>query len=61
MIVDFAQFKDVIDTIGGVDVNVPEPILSNKFDCPYDAGAVRDAGRAGASRRARSTWTASAR
>jgi LCP family protein required for cell wall assembly len=37
MIVDFAQFKDLIDNIGGIDINVPEPILSNKFDCPYDA------------------------
>src|SRR5262249_59809093 len=33
MIVDFAQFKDLIDNIGGIDINVPAPILSNKFDC----------------------------
>jgi polyisoprenyl-teichoic acid--peptidoglycan teichoic acid transferase len=37
MIVDFSQFKNLIDNIGGIDVNVPEPILSNKFDCPYNA------------------------
>jgi LCP family protein required for cell wall assembly len=37
MIVDFAAFKDLIDNVGGIDVNVPAPILSNKFDCPYDA------------------------
>jgi polyisoprenyl-teichoic acid--peptidoglycan teichoic acid transferase len=37
MIVDFAQFKDLIDNIGGITINVPAPILSNKFDCPYDA------------------------
>ena len=37
MIVDFAQFKDLIDNIGGIDITVPAPILSNKFDCPYDA------------------------
>jgi polyisoprenyl-teichoic acid--peptidoglycan teichoic acid transferase len=37
MIVDFAQFKDLIDNVGGIDINVPAPILSNKFDCPYDA------------------------
>lgn len=37
MIVDFAQFKNLIDNIGGIDINVPAPILSNKFDCPYDA------------------------
>jgi polyisoprenyl-teichoic acid--peptidoglycan teichoic acid transferase len=35
MIVDFARFKDLIDNIGGIDINVPAPILSNKFDCPY--------------------------
>jgi len=34
-IVDFNQFKQVIDEIGGITVNVPKPILSNKFDCPY--------------------------
>jgi polyisoprenyl-teichoic acid--peptidoglycan teichoic acid transferase len=37
MIVDFSSFKSLIDNIGGVDINVPEPILSNKFDCPYNA------------------------
>ena len=37
MIVDFANFKDLIDNIGGIDINVPAPILSNKFDCPYGA------------------------
>jgi polyisoprenyl-teichoic acid--peptidoglycan teichoic acid transferase len=37
MIVDFASFKDLIDNIGGIDITVPAPILSNKFDCPYDA------------------------
>jgi polyisoprenyl-teichoic acid--peptidoglycan teichoic acid transferase len=37
MIVDFRSFKSLIDNIGGVDINVPEPILSNKFDCPYNA------------------------
>jgi LCP family protein required for cell wall assembly len=34
-IVDFNQFKKVIDELGGVTINVPKPILSNKFDCPY--------------------------
>jgi polyisoprenyl-teichoic acid--peptidoglycan teichoic acid transferase len=36
MFVDFRAFKDLIDNIGGIDVNVPEPIVSNRFDCPYD-------------------------
>ena len=34
-LVDFASFRTLIDKIGGVDINVPEPILSNPFDCPY--------------------------
>jgi polyisoprenyl-teichoic acid--peptidoglycan teichoic acid transferase len=37
MIVDFRSFKNLIDNIGGVDINVREPILSNRFDCPYNA------------------------
>ena len=37
MIVDFQSFRSLIDNIGGIDINVPERILSNKFDCPYDA------------------------
>jgi LCP family protein required for cell wall assembly len=37
MIVDFSSFKSLIDNIGGVDINVPAPILSNRFDCPYSA------------------------
>ena len=40
VIVDFNGFKDLIDAEGGITINVPEPILSNRFDCPYpDAGA----------------------
>jgi LCP family protein required for cell wall assembly len=41
MFVDFRAFKDLIDNIGGIDVNVPEPILSNPFDCPYDVDRCR--------------------
>jgi LCP family protein required for cell wall assembly len=37
VIVDFGQFEKLIDAVGGIDVNVPEPILSDKFDCPYSA------------------------
>jgi LCP family protein required for cell wall assembly len=36
-IVDFNQFKDLIDELGGIDVNVKAPIHSNRFDCPYSA------------------------
>ncbi len=34
VIVNFAEFKDLIDAVGGIDVVVSEPIQS-KFDCPY--------------------------
>jgi LCP family protein required for cell wall assembly len=37
VVVDFSQFEKLIDAIGGITVNVPKPILSNKFDCPYTA------------------------
>jgi polyisoprenyl-teichoic acid--peptidoglycan teichoic acid transferase len=36
-IVDFGQFEDLINRVGGIDVYVPERILSNRFDCPYTA------------------------
>lgn len=35
VLVDFTNFREVIDALGGVDVTVPKPILSNRFDCPY--------------------------
>ena len=35
VIVDMASFQTLIDAVGGIDVNVPENILSDKFDCPY--------------------------
>lgn len=35
VVVDFDGFKDLIDAIGGIEVDVPKPILSNTFDCPY--------------------------
>jgi polyisoprenyl-teichoic acid--peptidoglycan teichoic acid transferase len=35
VIVDFGSFVKLIDDVGGIDVNVPENILSNRFDCPY--------------------------
>lgn len=41
VIVDFSAFQKLIDGIGGIDVNVPEPILSNSFDCPYSAQSGR--------------------
>jgi LCP family protein required for cell wall assembly len=35
VLLDFNTFKDLIDAEGGITVNVPENILSNRFDCPY--------------------------
>ncbi|HEY7381075.1 MAG TPA: LCP family protein [Gaiella sp.] len=37
--VDFDRFKELIDAVGGIDVNVPRPILSNRFDCPLKTAA----------------------
>jgi polyisoprenyl-teichoic acid--peptidoglycan teichoic acid transferase len=33
-LVDFSQFQKLIDDLGGVTIDVPEKIRSNKFDCP---------------------------
>jgi LCP family protein required for cell wall assembly len=35
LVIDFHHFRDLIDSIGGITIDVPEPILSNPFDCPY--------------------------
>jgi polyisoprenyl-teichoic acid--peptidoglycan teichoic acid transferase len=35
VVVDFSSFQKLVDAVGGIDVNVPENILSNRFDCPY--------------------------
>ena len=35
VVVDFGSFEKLINAVGGVDINVPENILSNRFDCPY--------------------------
>lgn len=34
-VVDFGNFEQLIDALGGVTIDVPEPILSNRFDCPF--------------------------
>ena len=38
--VDFDRFRQLIDSVGGIDVNVPQPILSNRFDCPFGTPAL---------------------
>src|SRR6202020_1475783 len=42
VIVNFDSFKSLIDAEGGVTINVPENILSNRFDCPYPTPADND-------------------
>jgi LCP family protein required for cell wall assembly len=37
--VDFDRFEELIDAVGGIDVTVGKPILSNAFDCPLDTSA----------------------
>lgn len=39
VIVDFDSFKQLIDAEGGITIDVPERILSNRFDCPYPTQA----------------------
>ncbi len=42
VVVNFADFKDLINALGGITVNVPKPIRSNRFDCPYATQARCD-------------------
>lgn len=39
VVVDFGSFVKLIDAVGGIDINVPQEILSNRFDCPYPTAA----------------------
>ena len=39
VVVNFADFKALIDRLGGITINVPKPILSDRFDCPYKTSA----------------------
>jgi polyisoprenyl-teichoic acid--peptidoglycan teichoic acid transferase len=41
VVVDFGSFVSLVDAVGGIDVNISENILSNKFDCPYTASRCR--------------------
>jgi LCP family protein required for cell wall assembly len=42
VVLNFDEFKEVVDALGGVTVNVERPILSNKFDCPRATQAQCD-------------------
>jgi LCP family protein required for cell wall assembly len=39
IVVDFNSFKKLIDAEGGITIDVPKPIRSNRFDCPYPTEA----------------------
>jgi LCP family protein required for cell wall assembly len=39
--VNFDRFRDLIDSVGGIDIDVPRPILANAFDCPYSPERCR--------------------
>ncbi len=39
VVVDFSQFEKLIDAEGGITVNVPDAVQSNRFDCPYSTNA----------------------
>jgi LCP family protein required for cell wall assembly len=39
VVVDFGTFAEVIDALGGVTIDVPRPILSNRFECPRATAA----------------------
>jgi LCP family protein required for cell wall assembly len=39
VVVDFGSFEKLVNAVGGIDINVPENILSNRFDCPYKTNA----------------------
>ena len=45
VVFDFDGFHELIDALGGVEIDVPKPILSNKFDCPYKPARCRELGR----------------
>jgi LCP family protein required for cell wall assembly len=42
VLVDFSAFGELIDALGGVTIDVPERIVSNRFDCPYKTEAQCD-------------------
>jgi LCP family protein required for cell wall assembly len=42
VVVDFDGFRELIDSLGGITVNVPKPILSNAFDCPFKPEKCRE-------------------
>ncbi|MGH2637611.1 MAG: LCP family protein, partial [Actinomycetota bacterium] len=42
VVVNHARFREVIDTLDGVTIDVPKPILTGKFKCPFATQARCD-------------------
>jgi polyisoprenyl-teichoic acid--peptidoglycan teichoic acid transferase len=42
VVVNFVRFREVVDTLDGVTIDVPKPILSDKFRCPFSTEAKCD-------------------
>ena len=42
VVLDFGTFAKVVNALGGITVDVPHRILSNKFDCPKNSKAECD-------------------
>jgi LCP family protein required for cell wall assembly len=41
VVLDFDGFRELIDAVGGVEIDVPRRIQSNAFDCPYKPARCR--------------------
>jgi polyisoprenyl-teichoic acid--peptidoglycan teichoic acid transferase len=39
VVMNFADFEEVIDALGGITIDVPRKILSNRFECPRGSPA----------------------
>jgi LCP family protein required for cell wall assembly len=42
VVVNFTDFRDLIDALGGVTIDVPKRIVSDRFDCPFSAARCRN-------------------
>jgi LCP family protein required for cell wall assembly len=40
IVVNFADFRGLIDALGGITVDVPDAVRSNRFDCPFATAAA---------------------
>jgi polyisoprenyl-teichoic acid--peptidoglycan teichoic acid transferase len=41
VVFDFDGFRELIDALGGIEIDVPRRIQSNAFDCPYKPARCR--------------------